>query len=859
MSAPGPLLKIAVNPWTGSALDAQLAKILLEEKLGYCVELVAIDEYAQFPALANGDLSATMEVWPSGHAEDHRLFIEQQRTVEDLGPLGVVGKIGWYIPTYLLQRDASLATWEGIKAHTDLFKTAASGDSGQLLEGDPTWFYRDQEIISNLGLNLKIEQTGSEAALLTALESAYSRQEPVLFYFWTPHSIHAKYELTEVQLPAHFDGCADCEYPSDNLYKAVWAKLSQTAPAAHRLLKNLTLNTADQIAMLADVHLRGKTVEAATRDWLAQNSARWSAWLDGTGSKLPAIPIPANSWAAKYLFVLDKDTNSVFLGANDLFLSSIRLAFPGIQTLNDLVGHDDFHFYPTALAEAFRADDRQVMDSGVALTKLEVNEPIGGVRTVVEVTKVPLRDENNRVIGLRAIWHSGPLLEVRRSAAGVQVSFPDDASIFRLESNAAASPDGWAPLSAPLNSAGGRLTLEVPTADSHRYFRAALHHPVKIGALVSLTGGWSSLGRNIKAALEIGLDAVNLEELSSGSGLHFSADIRDTKLDPDTALSELQSLAATGVQIVIGPQSSAEVRLLKPFADAHGILLVSPGSTASSLSLPDDNVFRFCPDDSYEVEAMTALLAADGIEAVVPAWRDDAGNQGLHDSLARLFPAQNRVIYSGVKYDANETDFSLVSATLALQVAAALGDHPGKVAVYLAGFDEVTALFRAAKTNPALASVNWYGSDGVVQSQALLSDTVAAAFAGSHLYPCPTFGLDDHFAAIWKSLSISIKLRSTSDVDAFALAAYDAFRVAVLAYRRVTPESSFSDLRSAFLQASTAYIGATGPTLLNAANDRAGGDFDFWSIKAEGSAYLWFRSASFTPDPADGGTISRYP
>ena len=76
MSAPGPLLKIAVNPWTGSALDAQLAKILLEEKLGYRVELVAIDENAQFPSLANGDLSATMEVWPSGHAEDHRLFIE---------------------------------------------------------------------------------------------------------------------------------------------------------------------------------------------------------------------------------------------------------------------------------------------------------------------------------------------------------------------------------------------------------------------------------------------------------------------------------------------------------------------------------------------------------------------------------------------------------------------------------------------------------------------------------------------------------------------------------------------------------------------------------------------------------------
>jgi glycine betaine/proline transport system substrate-binding protein len=93
------VIKIAVNPWLGSDLDAQVAKILLEEKLGYSAELVPIDETAQFGALARGDLSATLEIWPSGHVQDHLQYIEQQKTVEDLGSLGVVGKIGWYVPS----------------------------------------------------------------------------------------------------------------------------------------------------------------------------------------------------------------------------------------------------------------------------------------------------------------------------------------------------------------------------------------------------------------------------------------------------------------------------------------------------------------------------------------------------------------------------------------------------------------------------------------------------------------------------------------------------------------------------------------------------------------------------------------
>lgn len=277
--AQGATIRLAVNPWTGSAVNAEAAKILLSEKLGYAVELVPIDEFEQFPAMASGELSATLEIWPSGHQEDRSLYIEQQKTVSDLGPLGVIGKIGWYVPSYLVQADPSLATWQGIKAHAEIFKTAASGEQGQFLQGDPTWLYKDQTIIDALGLNLKIVQAGSEAALLQAIETAYTARAPLLFYFWTPHAVHSKYELTEVQLPAYVDGCTGCDYPSETLYKAASSTLATTAPGAERLLRHFQLTREAQLQMIGAVENQGKTPAQAAREWVNANASVWQPWL----------------------------------------------------------------------------------------------------------------------------------------------------------------------------------------------------------------------------------------------------------------------------------------------------------------------------------------------------------------------------------------------------------------------------------------------------------------------------------------------------------------------------------------------------------------------------------------------------
>lgn len=288
--APKPTIKLAVNPWDGSRVNVHVAKILLENELGYTVEAVDIDENAQFPALASGDLSATLEIWPSGHQKDYEEYIQTGK-VEDLGELGVVGKIGWFIPTYMLEEHPELATWEGFKdpENAALFKTAETGDAGQFIGGDPSFVQYDEALIKNLGLNLQVVFAGSEQAELAALDAAYSRKEPFLFYFWTPHAAHAKYDLTNVKLPEYTEECGaasaadpstrDCDYPEDVLYKAAWAGLKDAAPEAYTLLKNMQYTTDDQIFMLDQITSQGKTPEQAAQAWVDANKSVWEQWL----------------------------------------------------------------------------------------------------------------------------------------------------------------------------------------------------------------------------------------------------------------------------------------------------------------------------------------------------------------------------------------------------------------------------------------------------------------------------------------------------------------------------------------------------------------------------------------------------
>ena len=290
-AAAGAGIKLAVNPWTGSAVNANVAKVVLESKLGTPTTLVDLDENAAWVGLDAGDLDANLEIWPSGHAADYKTYITDKKSVVDLGLLGPSAKIGWYVPSFVIDQHPELATWEGFKdpALAKLFATAESGDLGQFLMGDPSYVSYDEQIIKNLDLPLKFVVAGSEAALITAIQAAETDQKPLLLQFWQPHWLQSKVKLTEVKLPDVTDACLAsaaasdgnyaCDYAPDPLYKAANAGLAAKNKVAFDFLSKFQLTTDQQNEIAAMVDSDGQTADVAAQTWVEANPDVVNAWL----------------------------------------------------------------------------------------------------------------------------------------------------------------------------------------------------------------------------------------------------------------------------------------------------------------------------------------------------------------------------------------------------------------------------------------------------------------------------------------------------------------------------------------------------------------------------------------------------
>lgn len=282
----GETINIAVNPWTASALNAEIAKIVIEQELGHTVENVAIDENTMFTGMSDGSLDAALEIWPSGVVAEEQAFFDDG-TVLNIGELGTVGKIGWFVPGYVIEENPELATWEGFQDPevASMFATAETGDTGRFLGTDPSYSQYDEAIIGNLGLPLEVVFSGSEPATVAELDARVAANEPILMYWWTPTAAVAQYDLVNVLLPEYSEECyadptaIDCDYPEDVLFKAASAQLETKAPDVLAFLENFTITTEDQLGMLPAVEIEGEDAADVAAQWVTDNEDVWSAWL----------------------------------------------------------------------------------------------------------------------------------------------------------------------------------------------------------------------------------------------------------------------------------------------------------------------------------------------------------------------------------------------------------------------------------------------------------------------------------------------------------------------------------------------------------------------------------------------------
>ena len=200
-----PTIKLIVNPWSASRLNVEVAKNIIESELGYPVEITEVNENdAMFTGMADGSLDAVLEIWPSGITDDENAYFDDG-TVVHLGDLGAVGRIGWFVPQYVIDEHPELATWEGFTTPeaAALFATAEIGRPRSLPRHRPVVLAvrradHRQPRHAVRGAVLRFRAGDDRRTRRPRLRPS----EPVVMYWWTPTAAVAKYDLVKVELPA---------------------------------------------------------------------------------------------------------------------------------------------------------------------------------------------------------------------------------------------------------------------------------------------------------------------------------------------------------------------------------------------------------------------------------------------------------------------------------------------------------------------------------------------------------------------------------------------------------------------------------------------------------------------------------
>ena len=401
----------------------------------------------------------------------------------------------------------------------------------------------------------------------------------------------------------------------------------------------------------------------------------------------------------------------------------------------------------------------------------------------------------------------------------------------------------------PLGVAAAMLLSACGSSDKS----ASSSDTIKVGAILDVSKGWTSLGKQGQAALKQAAD-----EYKAKTGKTVEIKVIDSAGDAKKAAAGVTTLADEGYKVIIGPGGSAAAQLAEPVATKRGVVLISPGSTSSLLAKSGDSLLRFIPDDRVEAKAIVALMEKAGVQELVPVWRKDLGNEGLHASVTAAFAALRgpTSVSPGVSYsDTKTTGFDQTAAAVSAAVKTA--SAKGKTAVYLAGFGEASGIVSAASA-PA-TTVTWYGGDGLVGDDSFTKDSKVAAATEALCLPSPQFGLATADKSKWEPVLASLAKANGGQSDAFGVISYDASNVAINTLAGSGSGKSGQELTDAVVATANSTDGASGSLALDSSGDRKTGPYDYWQVTGAATAAKWAVTGGWEPAGGQLGTVLKAP
>ncbi len=184
---------------------------------------------------------------------------------------------------------------------------------------------------------------------------------------------------------------------------------------------------------------------------------------------------------------------------------------------------------------------------------------------------------------------------------------------------------------------------------------------LRIGALVPTTGTFAFLGAAQAAGVDTAIAEINAAGGVNGAPVEVvhsdSGDARTAKVE-----ESMTGLLDKGVDVVVGPSSSALAERIIPTAAENGVVVISPAATLPGLSgvVGSEYFFRTVPSYGRQGLALAKAIAGSDAKKVAIVYINDDLGKALVPVLTDALGATGRTVVASVSVPATDTKYTAV-------------------------------------------------------------------------------------------------------------------------------------------------------------------------------------------------------
>jgi branched-chain amino acid transport system substrate-binding protein/neutral amino acid transport system substrate-binding protein len=390
--------------------------------------------------------------------------------------------------------------------------------------------------------------------------------------------------------------------------------------------------------------------------------------------------------------------------------------------------------------------------------------------------------------------------------------------------------------------------------------------PLKLGTMLPITGDLSAYGPGMQDATDLAVHDINAAGGVNGQPVQIQH--VDDKTDVTTSAQVFNTLINDGVVAVVGGAASSETGAVLSTAVQHQIVLITPASTAASLTAQNNSgyFYRVPPSDNLQGIVLAKLVYSEGCHSASVIYINNAYGSGLSATFKTDFQKLGGTVKSLIAYDSGGKD-----APYKTQAQQAASDGPDAVVVI--GYpDTGSGVLKALYTAGVMQNAATYMSEG------MMSDTLANLAGNvSGTNTSIAVGLKGTTPSTLASsvrplFNAEFKATYNMDPPLFAAESYDAVMAAALAAQcagsntgpaikgamlnvwnyksgatNVTGVNGTAvalTLAKACAVKAIHYVGVSGDVNRDTNGDPTAGNYAYWKVTAAGKAEIYQNNIS---------------